>query len=109
MFGHGKALQAASENFARALPITPELAAAAEAMLAAIQAEIEEMQVQAARIADMTQDEGAAMAGAARHGAERALSAERSRWKKIVDVLREVPPRPIDPTGHAYFEGQQPR
>ncbi|WP_158682406.1 hypothetical protein [Nocardia cyriacigeorgica] len=108
MFGQGKALQAASENFARALPVTPELVAAAEGVLAAIEAEIDEMQAQAARIAGMAQDEGAAMAGAARSGAERALSAERSRWKKIVDTLRGVPPRPIDPTGHAYFEGQEP-
>ncbi|WP_280236034.1 hypothetical protein [Nocardia cyriacigeorgica] len=106
MFGQGMALQAASENFARALPITPELVTTAEGVLAAIDAEIEEMRARAAHIADMPQDHDTAIAAASGSGAELALRAERSRWKKIVDVLREVPPRPIDPTGYAHFEGR---
>ncbi|MFJ2834325.1 hypothetical protein ACIO52_03070 [Nocardia sp. NPDC087230] len=109
MFGQGKDLAAASERFANALPSTPELVDAGEGVLAAIEGEIELLQRQIAQFRDRDPNPGETeIVIATRQGAVMALTAERSRWRKIVDELREVPPRPIDPTGSAYFEGNPP-
>ncbi|MFE1592382.1 hypothetical protein [Nocardia sp. NPDC058705] len=110
MFGQGKDLKVASDQFANALPITPELIAAAEAVLASIQDEIEQGRRQIAQFhaSDPNPGGGTELAIATRQGAETALTAERGRWKRIVEVLREVPLRPVDPTGQAYFEGRRP-
>ncbi|WP_280347258.1 hypothetical protein [Nocardia neocaledoniensis] len=109
MFGQGKGLTAASETFANALPITAGLIAAAEAVVAAIDGEIEQGQRQIAQFRERDPNPGQTeIAIATRQGAEMALVAERSRWRKIVNVLREVPQRPVDPTGYGYFEGNPP-
>lgn len=109
MFGQGKDLTAACETFANALPITPGLIAAAEAVVAAIDGEIEQGQRQIAQFRERDPNPGQTeIALATRQGAEMALAAERSRWRKIVNVLREVPQRPVDPTGYGYFEGDPP-
>ncbi|MBC7303794.1 MAG: hypothetical protein H5T78_22960 [Nocardia sp.] len=107
MFGQGKDLQAAGEAFARMLPIGPELAAAAEAVLAAIEDEISQITAQVDGLRAEPASIDTELPIAFRTGAINALTADRSRWRKIVNVLREVPERPIDPTGYAYFEGQR--
>ncbi|MFB7878546.1 hypothetical protein ACFC06_25145 [Nocardia sp. NPDC056064] len=109
MFGQGKDLMAASQAFASTLPVTPELIAAAEAVLAAIEGEIEQGQCQIAQFRERDPNPGQTeIAIATRQGAELALTAERSRWRKIINILCEVPPRPVDPTGHAYIESNRP-
>ena len=109
MFGQGKELTAASDRFAKALPITPERIADVEAILSAIDDEIEQGQRQIAQFRERDPNPGETeIAIASRQGAELALTAERSRWRKILNVLREVPPRPIDPTGHAYIVSSNP-
>ncbi|MCX5044042.1 hypothetical protein OG921_12770 [Aldersonia sp. NBC_00410] len=110
MLGQGKDLQAAGERFAAALPITRDLIDAAEGVLAAIEGEIEQgrTQIERFRVSDPNPDGGTEVAIAIRQGAETALTAERSRWRRILNVLREVPPRGIDPSGSAYFKSQKP-
>lgn len=109
MFGQGEDLAAASGRFATALSSTPELIAAADAVQAAIDGEIALLEDQIAELEDRDPNPGETeIVIATRRGAVMALTAERSRWRKIVSELRGVPPRPVDPTGHAYFEGNPP-
>ncbi|MBF6069784.1 hypothetical protein IU436_03855 [Nocardia farcinica] len=104
--GNSKALQEATDSFARALPITAELADAAEAVLAGVEAELEKARAEAAllRLADHGHDDTVAMAY--REGVSTGLAWERSRWRAVVRALRQLPARPVDDTGTAYFEGR---
>lgn len=105
MQGHSKELQAAAARFAEALPITSELAAAADEVLTEIQAEIDATDAEIEKFGreQPLTGPGTEMAIAFRRGAHRALLADRSRWRKIVNTLREIPERPIDPSGTAYI------
>ncbi|UGT61813.1 hypothetical protein [Nocardia asteroides] len=109
MYGHGKELKAAFEEFARVLPVTEELAAAAEAVLAAVIADLDQTQAEVERLGALDGGHDVEQAMAFRRGAVEALSAERSRWHRIVNTLRQVPEPGYDPAaGWAYFEGQKP-
>ncbi|MGF0316036.1 hypothetical protein [Nocardia fluminea] len=109
MFGQGKDLAAASERFAMALSSTSELITAAEAVQTAIEGEIAQLEDQIAKFKDGDPIPGETeIVIATRQGAVMALTAERSRWRKTLTELRGVPARPVDPTGHAYFEGNPP-
>ncbi|QZS56053.1 hypothetical protein [Rhodococcus opacus] len=109
MQGHSKELQAAAARFAEALPITSELAVVADEVLTEIQAEIDATDAEIERFGreQPLTEPGTEMAIAFRRGAHRALLADRSRWRKIVNTLREIPDRPIDPSGTAYIAGDR--
>lgn len=104
MQGNGKELQAATDEFAGALPVGNELADVAEKVLVAIQSEIDGTEAEIRKFSEPEHsDHGAELAVVFRRGALRALTADRSRWTTIVNTLRQVPDRPIDPGGFAYI------
>ncbi|MFC8045342.1 hypothetical protein [Nocardia sp. NPDC057353] len=108
MFGHGDELQTAGEVFARALPITEELAVAAEAVLAAVEAELEQTETAAELLRAQDGGRDTETAEVFRRGAVKALAADRSRWRRIVNTLRQQPEPGFDPNaGRADFRGAE--
>ncbi|WJJ14507.1 hypothetical protein P9990_25270 (plasmid) [Prescottella equi] len=102
MYGHSKELVDAATRFAETLPIDSTLADAADRVLAGIQEEIDALSAEIERFTNTPPDAGAELAVASRRGAHRALLADRARWRKIVNTLREIPDRPISTTRTAY-------
>lgn len=104
MQGQGKELQAAAGKFASALPVGEELADIAEQILTAIETEMEDTEAEIRKFSEPEHsDHGGELAVVFRRGALRALTADRSRWTTIVNTLRQVPERPIDPASFAYI------
>lgn len=94
----------AAARFAQTLPIDSSLADAAEKVLAEIQREIDAVDAEIERFSDVDVPpaSGADPTVVFRQGARRALQADRTRWRKIVNTLRQIPERPISNEGHAY-------
>lgn len=94
----------AAARFAETLPIDSALAEAAEKVLAEIQGEIDAIDAEIERFSDvgLPPASGADPAVVFRQGARRALQADRTRWRKIVKTLRQIPERPISDEGYAY-------
>lgn len=104
MHGPSPALMEAAARFAEALPVHSSLAEVAEKVLAEIQREIDAVDAQILRFSDVDVPpaSGADPAVIFRQGARRSLQADRTRWRKIVDTLRQVPERPVSDEGYAY-------